>query len=247
MNLHDKTVIVTGAARGMGQAHSRMLASRGANVVIADLLVDEGAAVAKDIGARARFIRLDVTQQESWQDLVKAVEIELGPITSLVNNAGFGALTSFDELTEKELRRYFDVNQLGVVLGMMTVVPSMRRAGGGSIVNISSSAGLRAGKSMLPYVATKFAVTGMTKAAAMDLGAEAIRVNSVHPGMIKNTGMNSHSLAEERMKLRLPRIPLGRIGDLIEVSELVAFLISDASSYCTGAEFVIDGGTNALV
>ena len=164
-------------------------------------------------------------------------------MTSLVNNAGIGYVTPFDELTEADYRKFIDVNQVGVFLGMQAVLPSMRRAGGGSIINISSTAGLRGRDNIFAYVATKFAVTGMTKAAALDLAPEGIRVNSVHPGVIGDTGMTQASA--DYIMPKLDRIPLHRVGDPKEVSNLVLYLVSDDSGFCTGAEFVIDGGQTA--
>jgi 3alpha(or 20beta)-hydroxysteroid dehydrogenase len=239
--LGEKTVIITGAAFGMGRSHSEVLAASGANVVVADIEVEEGMSVAHAIGKRALFVRHDVSSGESWSRLIAETESAFGSVSSLVNNAGIGAPTPFEDLTEEVFRRYFEINQLSVFLGMKAVMPSMRRAKTAcSIVNISSIGGLRGCSGILPYVATKFAVTGMTKAAALDLAQYGIRVNSIHPGMIGNTRMLAGK--EERIKGRLQRIPMNRIGEPHEVSNLVSFLVSDDSCYCTGAEFVIDGG-----
>ncbi|UZW56376.1 SDR family oxidoreductase [Sphingobium sp. JS3065] len=235
-----KHVLITGAAGGMGAEHARTLAAAGAKVVLTDVEADAGQKVAASIGSNALFVELDVSSASSWAAAVEAAERQFGPITSLVNNAGLGYLIPFDGLTEADFRKFIEVNQIGVFLGMKAVVPAMRRVGGGSITNISSAYGLRAGASALAYVATKFAVTGMTKAAAMDLGRDNIRVNSVHPGVIGATSMTKD--IDDHLGALLTKTPLGRIGKLSEVSELVRFLVSDDGGYCTGAEFVIDGG-----
>jgi 3alpha(or 20beta)-hydroxysteroid dehydrogenase len=220
----------------MGSSHARVLASRGANVVIADILEEEGRALAQEIGSRALYCQLDVANAESWAQAIADTEKTFGAISALVNNAALAYAVPFDELTEAEYRKFIDVNQIGVFLGMKAVAPSMRTAGGGSIINISSTAGLRGANQIFAYVGTKFAVTGMTKAAAVDLGADNIRVNSVHPGLIDTKDMHTY-----RTPI-LERTPLQRVADVREVSNLIAFLVSDESSFCTGAEFVIDGG-----
>lgn len=239
-DVNGKHVLITGAAGGMGAEHARVLAAAGAKVVLTDVNVGAGQEVAAAIGANAIFVELDVSSASSWAAAVETSERQFGPITSLVNNAGLGYLVPFDSLSESDFRKFIEVNQIGVFLGMKAVVPSMRRIGGGSITNISSAYGLRAGASALAYVATKFAVTGMTKAAAMDLGGDNIRVNSVHPGVIGATSMTKD--IDEHLGALLTKTPLGRIGKLSEVSELIRFLVSDDGGYCTGAEFVIDGG-----
>jgi 3alpha(or 20beta)-hydroxysteroid dehydrogenase len=241
-NIEGKVVIVTGGAQGMGRSHCQVLAAAGAKVVVADIAEDAGSAVAKEIGANVRFVRLDVTDANSWASAVAATEEAFGPVTALVNNAGIGYPVPLDDLTEQEYGKFFSVNQLGVFLGIKAVLPSMRRRsnGGASIVNISSTAGLRAVANAFAYVATKFAVTGMTKAAALDLGPEGIRVNSVHPGTIGGTGMVAAN--SEYIKPIVAKTPLRRVAELYEVSSLIEFLVSDDSGYCTGSEFVVDGG-----
>lgn len=239
-DLSAKHVLITGAAGGLGAEYARILAAAGAKITLTDLNVQVGQPIAESIGRAAKFLEHDVASAESWTAVVEAAEREFGPITSLVNNAGLGKLIPFDDLTEADVRKFFEVNQLSVFLGMKAVVPSMRQAGGGSITNISSAYGLRAGRAALAYISTKFAVTGMTKAAAMDLGSDNIRVNSVHPGVIGGTGMTKD--IDQHLSILLAKTPLGRIGKQSEVAELVRFLVSDDSSYCTGAEFVIDGG-----
>jgi len=245
-NIEGKVVIVTGGAQGMGRSHCEVLAAHGAKVMIADIAEVKGLALADEIGSSAKFVRLDVTSGVSWAQAISATEAAFGPVTALVNNAGIGYPVPIDELTEEEYRKFIDINQVGVFLGMKTVLPSMRRrkTGGASIINISSTAGLRAAPCAIAYVASKFAVTGMTKSAAMDLGPEGIRVNSVHPGTIGGTGMMMANL--EYIKPILARTPLRRVADLKEVSSLIEFLVSDDSGYCTGSEFVVDGGVICL-
>lgn len=238
LRLAGKVAIITGAAQGMGAEHARILASAGAKVVVADISKSLGRAVAEEIGESALFVEHDVTSSDSWTGVVKAAEERFGPVNVLVNNAGIGYAVPLDELTESEYRRFIDINQVGVFLGIKVVLPSMRRAGGGSIVNISSTAGIRGTFTAMAYIASKFAVTGMTKSAAIDLGREGIRVNSVHPGLTR-TPMLATQKYEAAMK---DTVPLGRVAEPREVSNLVLFLASDESSYCTGAEFVVDGG-----
>ena len=233
-----RTVIVSGGARGMGAAFARRLVAEGASVVVADLLIDEGKAVVAELGDDAVFLPLDVTDESSWETAVAEAERIFGPVSGLVNNAGIVHVDPIEQLAEADYRRVIDVNQVGVFLGMKTVVPSMRRAGGGSIVNISSIGGIIAFSNILGYVASKWAVRGMTKAAAQEFGADGIRVNSVHPGVVATEmtadSDRSHSMVHDQ--------PLPRPAAPGELAGLVLFLISDEASFCTGSEFVADGG-----
>ncbi|MEV5833210.1 glucose 1-dehydrogenase [Nocardia sp. NPDC052112] len=233
-----KTVIVTGAARGMGAAFARRLVGEGASVVVADVLADEGKAVAAELGDRAMFCPLDVTDEAAWTAVVAEAEHTFGPVSGLVNNAGIVHVDPIERLAEADYRRVIDVNQVGVFLGMKAVVPSMRRAGGGSIVNISSIGGIIAFSNILGYVASKWAVRGMTKAAAQEFGADGIRVNSVHPGVVA-TEMTADS---DRSNSMVHDQPLPRAAAPGELANLVLFLISDEAGFCTGSEFVADGG-----
>ncbi|RBO93741.1 glucose 1-dehydrogenase [Nocardia puris] len=234
----DRTVLITGGARGMGAAFARRLVEEGASVVIADVLAEEGAAVAAELGERARFEPLDVTDEAAWQAVVERAESAFGPVSGLVNNAGIVHVDPIEKLSEADYRKVIDVNQVGVFLGMKAVLPSMRRAGGGSIVNISSIGGIIAFSGILGYVASKWAVRGMTKAAAQEFGADGVRVNSVHPGVVA-TDMTATS---ERSQGMVHDQPLPRAATARELADLVLFLISAESGYCTGAEFVADGG-----
>jgi len=238
--LDGKIAIITGAASGMGRAHAERFAREGAKVAVTDINAKDGAAVASKIGASARFFIHDVTSAASWDKVISAVETSFGPANVLVNNAGISSLVHLDELSEVEYRKVFDVNQLSVFLGMKAVSPSMRRAGGGSIINISSTCGILAVPCTVAYTATKFAVRGMSKAAALDLAKDKIRVNSVHPGLTR-TPMLDPNIERDFTK----RVPLARVSDADEVSSIVVYLASDDSSYSTGAEFVVDGGLTA--
>jgi 3alpha(or 20beta)-hydroxysteroid dehydrogenase len=244
--LTDKVAIVTGAARGMGTSHARRFVAEGAKVVLTDMNETGGRALAEELGANARFVTHDVTRAEDWGAVVAAAESAFGPVSVLVNNAGIlGPVTKITELSEADYMKVCAVNQHSIFLGMRAVIPSMKRAGIGSIVNISSIAGIVAnyGFPSIAYVASKFAVRGMTKAAAIEYGPDKIRANSVHPGFIM-TPMMVEATNEEGGDA-LSMIPLGRIADPEEVSNLVLFLASDEASYITGGEYVIDAGMTA--
>jgi len=241
--LEGKVAIITGAARGMGSSHARMFAAEGAKVVMTDVSEDAGRALAAEIGNRSLFLRHDVTELNEWYGIINAAKGAFGGIDILVNNAGIlGAMANTEELTEEDYLAVCAVNQHSVFYGMKAVLPAMLERGQGSIVNISSIAGMAAnyGFPSLAYVASKFAVRGMTKATAMEYGKHNIRVNSVHPGFIM-TPMMVEATNEEGGDA-LAQIPLGRIADPKEVSNLVLFLASDESSYITGSEHLVDAG-----
>jgi 3alpha(or 20beta)-hydroxysteroid dehydrogenase len=241
--LAGKVAIVTGAGRGMGESHAQLFAAEGARVVLTDRNAAAGQAVADRIGSNARFVEQEVVSWDDWQSVVAVTEDQFGLVDILVNNAGIlGPVAGVLELTEDAYHEVCAVNQHSVFLGMKAVIPSMLRAGGGSIVNISSIAGMAAnyGFPNLAYVASKFAVRGMTKAIAIEYGPKGIRVNSVHPGFIQTPMMVEATNEEGGDALSL--IPLGRIADPIEVSNLVLFLASDESSYITGSEHLVDAG-----
>ena len=241
--LEGKVAIITGAARGMGAAHARRFVAEGAKVVLTDLNVEEGTALANELGKNALFIEQNVTSADEWANVVAQAEKAFGPVNVLVNNAGISVSKSFLQMTEEEYRRIVDINQVSVFLGLKTVVPSMQKAGGGSIVNISSINGIVGGA--VGYTDTKFAVRGMTKAAAMECSHYGIRVNSVHPGVIE-TPMVTQGDAVEAIKEFAKHIPLKRMAQPEEVTNLVLFLASDESSYSTGSEFIVDGGLTAM-
>ena len=229
-----KVAIVTGGAMGMGAAHCRLLAREGAKVVVADIAEDAGRAVAAEHPGSMIFVNLDVTSAESWANVVQQAEQAFGPVTVLVNNAGVIGMAPIDEMTEEAYRRVLDVNLVGPFLGIRAVVPSMTKAGGGSIINIASAAGLAPLPHMASYVASKFGVRGLSKTASIDLGSSNIRVNAVCPGGIL-TPMTAGAAEPTKQAIR-------RNGRPEEVSTMVLFLASDEASYCTGAEYVVDGG-----
>lgn len=240
--LDGKIAIITGAAQGMGAAHARKFIEEGAKVVLTDLNDEKGQELATELGENALFIKHDVTKADDWATVIAETEKAFGPINVLVNNAGITMAKSILAVTEEEYRRIVDINQVSVFLGMKAVIPSMQKANGGSIVNVSSINGIVAGA--IGYTDTKFAVRGMSKAAAMEAANYGIRVNSVHPGVIATPMVvqeDTQAAVEEFSK----HIPLKRIAQSEEVSNLVAYLASDESSYSTGAEFIVDGGLTA--
>ncbi|WP_369046715.1 SDR family oxidoreductase [Sinomonas sp. P10A9] len=241
-----KVALISGAARGMGASHAQVLAEHGASVVIADLLDDEGRTLAEKINAEsntgigrdvALFVHLDVTDYESWQRAVNAAVERFGTLDVLVNNAGIFTRGSVEDADVDEWRRTIEIDLTGNFLGMKAAVPAMK-ASGGSIINISSIAGLVGFKNRAAYAAAKWGVQGLTKTSAMDLGPYNIRVNSVHPGSVK-TPMTA-GLARG-----FGQIPLGRDAETQEISDLILFLASDESSFMTGANLAIDGGETA--
>jgi 3alpha(or 20beta)-hydroxysteroid dehydrogenase len=243
--LAGKIAIVTGGARGMGAAEVRRLHDAGATVVAADILDDDGMQLAESLGERARYVHLDVTSEDAWLALVQAVEAEFGHLDVLVNNAGILKFNALADTPLEEFRQVLEVNLIGTFLGMKAAIPAMKRAGGGSIVNISSTEGLAGTVFCGAYTASKFGVRGITKVAAIEYGADKIRVNSVHPGGI-DTPMTRAVMDEEGRKYVGKRVAgLKRMGEADEVAGVVLFLAGDDSSYCTGAEFVVDGGVTA--
>lgn len=243
--LAGKVAIVTGAARGMGESHVRLFVAEGARVVLTDVLEDLGAALAAELGADAVFLPHDVSDRAAWDTVVATAAARFGPVSVLVNNAGvLGPSTPTVDLSAADYHRIVAINQTGTFFGMQAVLPAMIANGGGSIVNISSVAGLGAPRGVpnLAYVASKFAVRGMTKIVAGEYGRDNIRVNSVHPGFVETpmataTGEQRHRRAQMTM--------LRRIGTADEVARLVLFLASDESSLITAAEHVIDAGLTA--
>lgn len=243
-SLKGKVALITGAARGQGEQEARLFAERGAEVVLCDVLDAEGKKVAADIGDAARYIHLDVSDANAWERAVKETVATFGKLNVLVNNAAIAGIKPFAEMTEQDYMRVIQINQLGVFLGMRAVAGPMKAAGGGSIINISSIAGMGGMMGGMAYCASKFAVRGMTKVAAMELGPDKIRVNSIHPGGVL-TPMVTEALSADIASRAFAAVPLGRISQPREMATLAAYLASDDSSYSTGSEFVADGGMTA--
>ncbi len=243
--LDDKVALITGAARGQGAAEARLFAAEGARVYLSDLLDDEGAATAADIGAAASYHHLDVTDGDAWITLVEEIIEAEGRLDVLVNNAGIFRVMPTVLTSESEYRQIIDINQVGTFLGMKTAIPTMVQAESGPIVNISSVAGLQGAAGTMAYAASKWAVRGMTKVAAKEVAPFGVRVNSVHPGII-DTPMMSEATVEGAVLDRIVRaIPMGHVAEADDVANLVLYLASDESKYSTGSEFVVDGGMTA--
>ncbi|HIB10769.1 MAG TPA: glucose 1-dehydrogenase [Dehalococcoidia bacterium] len=249
MRLEGKVVFISGGAQGMGAAEARLFAAEGAMVAIGDVLEEEGRRVAAQIGeagGKAIFLALDVTSESQWQDAIAATVAEFGKLDILVNNAGIGGHGTVENTTVADWDRVMDINAKGVFLGTKSAIPELRRAGGGSIINISSQLGLVGVDNSSPqYQASKGAVRLLTKSTAIQYAGEGIRANSVHPGPIVTPMTEAGRADPERNELTLSRIPLGRHGEPGDVAYGVLFLASDESSFMTGSELVIDGGWTA--
>ena len=241
--LTEKVAIITGAAGGIGAAAARLFVAEGARVVIADISDTPGRQLAQELGERAVFQKLDVTQEAAWVSTVELALRRFHKLNVLINNAGVFVPKPFLETTLEEWDAHYRVNQWGIYLGMRAVVDSMRAAGAGSIVNTSSGASARGFPGMFAYAATKWAVRGMSKAAALDLAPFKIRVNCIMPGIVDTPMYRSNG--PERYAQINADVPLGRRGQPTEIAELMAFLVSDAAAYFTGADFIIDGGVLA--
>ncbi|GAA1061790.1 glucose 1-dehydrogenase [Agromyces bracchium] len=234
-----KVALISGGARGMGASHARLLVEEGAKVVIGDLLDDEGAALAAELGeANARYVHLDVTDYAQWEAAVQVATEAFGRLDVVVNNAGIANFGPIEDYTLEAWDTILKINLTGVFYGIKAAIPALKESGAGSIINISSTAGLQGYEALPGYNAAKFGVRGLTKNAALDLGRYNIRVNSVHPGVIR-TPMT------EALDTPQNHVALHRVGEPIELSNLILFLASDESSFSTGAEFVADGGETA--
>jgi 3alpha(or 20beta)-hydroxysteroid dehydrogenase len=243
MRLDGKIALITGAARGQGAAAARRFVAEGARVMLTDVLDDQGKELAAELGAE--YCHLDVSDEDEWAEAIAFTVSTFGDITVLVNNAGILHFSALTDTTLADYQRVIGINQVGTFLGMRAVVESMTRAGGGSIVNVSSVEGLGGMPYLTAYTASKFAIRGMTKVAAMELGQHGIRVNSVHPGAI-NTPMVGEALGRPVDISPIgKKVALRRVGQPDDVAGVVLFLAGDDSAYCTGAEFVVDGGATA--
>jgi 3alpha(or 20beta)-hydroxysteroid dehydrogenase len=251
--LDGKVAIVTGSARGTGEATARLFAREGARVVVADLLEDTGAQVATELGASAAFERLDVGREDDWRRVVDATVARWGTVDVLVNNAAVLLMAALEDTALEAYEKVVRVNQVGPYLGMKTVAPVMRRAGRGSIVNVSSIDGMTAKNGLIAYSASKWAVRGMTRVAALELGADGIRVNAVCPEagsaeMFRPylpQGLDPEiaaSFQQRTLKTQMKRPIAEKVGD---VAKLILFLASDESASCTGTDFLVDGGNLA--
>ncbi|EFL14599.1 glucose 1-dehydrogenase [Streptomyces sp. C] len=240
VSLDGKVVLITGAARGQGAAGARLCAEAGARVVVTDLREEEGRAVAAALGGQGLYVRHEVADADSWAGVVREAVAAFGTVSALVNNAALWRTAHVEEQSPEGFEELLRVNLLGPFLGIRAVAPVLRAGGGGSVVNISSTAGLVGIPGHAAYGSAKFGLRGLTRSAALDLAPDGIRVNSVHPGAI-DTPMVADAVAGRDWS----HVPLGRMGRPGEVGELVLFLCSDASSYITGAEFAVDGGMTA--
>jgi len=236
--LQGKIAIITGAAQGMGAEHARAFIAEGARVVLTDLQEPAGQALAAELGPNALFVRHDVSKAQDWDAVIAATRAAFGPANVLINNAAMYFIGPVDEADPERVRKLLDVNIYGSWLGISKLAPVMREAGGGSIINLSSLAGMRGIPWHGIYGTSKWAIRGLTKTAAYDLGPSGIRVNAILPGAIEETGMAGGPLDETQ----LAAIPLRRTGRKSEVSQLAVFLASDESAYITGGDHVIDGG-----
>ena len=243
--LEGKVAIVTGAARGQGAAEARLFVAEGARVVIGDVLAQPGEKLARELGPAARFVPMDVSREEDWEHAIRVAR-ELGPLGVLVNNAGVIHAEALVATTTADYRRVVDVNQLGCFLGMRHCAPHLARAGGGSILNVASMDGTRGVNGLVAYAATKWAIRGMTKVAAIEFGPARIRVNALLPGSIDTPMGNPQAEGMATFGRFFAHYPIPRIGTAEEVAKLALFLASDEASFITGVALPVDGGRTVL-
>ncbi|MCB5178116.1 glucose 1-dehydrogenase [Streptomyces antimicrobicus] len=243
VDLSGKVVVITGGARGLGAATAQAVVEGGGRVLITDVLEEEGARTAAELGGAARFLRHDVTSEADWQAALDHTVATFGRLDGLVNNAGIATGALLEQESVEHFRQVVEVNLVGVFIGIRTAVPLLRAGGGGSIVNISSAAGLTGLPLTAGYGASKWGVRGLSKIGAVELAEARIRVNSVHPGMTL-TPMTA-PVGIQPGEGNFPGAPMGRVGVPEEIAAAVAFLLSDAAGYMTGAELAVDGGWTA--
>ncbi|MXX31122.1 MAG: glucose 1-dehydrogenase [Chloroflexi bacterium] len=245
--LDGKVAIISGGARGQGEAEARLFAREGAAVVLGDILDEDGQRVAEsiiDAGGQAAYVHLDVTSETDWSDIVDKAVAEFGRVDLLLNNAGILPVATIEHATLEHFREVVDVNLVGVFLGIRAVIAAMREAGGGCIINTSSTAGIQGYPGLGAYASSKFAVRGLTKVAAVELGGDNIRVNSVHPGPIDTPMLFNSDAKRDEHGDRPMRIPISRMGRADEIAKMMLFIAADAT-YSTGSEFIVDGGLTA--
>jgi 3alpha(or 20beta)-hydroxysteroid dehydrogenase len=241
--LAGKVALITGAASGIGAATARKFAEEGARVVLAD--ISDAGPLASEIGEAALAVRLDVRKRDEWTTVVEAAEAHFGALHTLVNNAGIMIYNLIGDYTEEEIRRVIDINLIGPIFGTQAAVPAIERAGGGTIVNVSSVDGLIVHNAMAPYAASKWGIRGFTKVAALELSHRGIRVNSVHPGGVFTPLANPTGLAKTDLDPNLANNPIQRLAHPEEVAAAILFLAGPESSYSTGSEVTVDGGMTA--
>lgn len=240
-SLEGRVALITGGAGGIGGATAKLMAEAGAHVIVADIAQNRAALVADPLGSAARAVRLDVTDPESWATVAEEIDRDFGRLDILFNNAGYFTVGPIETIDLAEVRRAIDVNQVGPIIGISSMIPLLRRSTCGSVVNMSSGSGMAGFANQVAYSSTKWAVRGVSRCAAAELAPYGIRVNSVHPGPV-NTPMINGGVENVDQEHVNANIPIPRWADPMEIARLVLFLASDASSYCTGSEFVIDGG-----
>jgi len=240
--LSEKVVVISGAARGQGEAEARLFVAEGAHVLLGDVLDAEGKAVAASLGDRAAYVHLDVSSEADWAEAAALARERFGRIDALVNNAGIMQVAPIASCSKRDFERVLEVNLVGAFLGIQAVLDPMREAGGGSIVNVSSVSGYAAVVGQAAYSASKFGLRGLTKTAAVELGPLGIRVNSIHPGIVDTPMIQAPELADVDWEGLVGNLPLARSGRPEDIAKMALFLCSDEAAYSTGAEFLADGG-----
>jgi len=243
--VEGQIALVTGAARGQGAAHARLLAAEGAKVVVSDIRDEEGRALAAELGGDSSYLSHDVASEASWQAVMAAIRERYGRLDTLINNAGIAVMAGIADTDTALFERTVRINQLGVFLGIKYGAELMKSSGGGSIVNVSSIAGLRAAPAFIAYTGAKWAVRGLSKAAALELAPAKIRVNTVFPGIIDTPMLTEAVPGIDVAEFGATNTPLGRVGKPDDVAAAILFLASDESRFITGAEIAVDGGVTA--